>query len=292
MDNAFFFQTQQISDDRIIFDQLKQQNIFFSYFFVDQNYYLFIYAQQSIDINLLYQSVEIIQELDSKQRKIRSLRGFFLYALEIIENAQDYEILSTNLQPFFWKKVKNIIRQNTKGALLEFLFGGEVTRMGKGESNKSVNQVSSLAQQVERLQHKVLELEAKLMRVEQNFKYPLSKPSQSLESSKTIQQGDSTLKPRSSSYWQENDNKFSQQGERMEQHAIEPRNQISESLSDASRIPSDQSFQSHQYNLKSNLSFGNNEINLILKLLDRFLKTRRWRFSKKDFSSIKKAKSL
>ena len=53
MNNVFFFQTQQISDSSSIFDQLKQQKIFFSYFQVDQNYYLFVYAQQSIDINLL-----------------------------------------------------------------------------------------------------------------------------------------------------------------------------------------------------------------------------------------------
>jgi hypothetical protein len=53
MNNAFFFQTQQIPDSSSIFDQLKQQKIFFSYFQVDQNYYLFVYAQQSIDINLL-----------------------------------------------------------------------------------------------------------------------------------------------------------------------------------------------------------------------------------------------
>jgi len=43
----------------------------------------------------------VIRELDSKQRKIRSLRGFFLYTLEIIENGKDYEILETNLQSFF-----------------------------------------------------------------------------------------------------------------------------------------------------------------------------------------------
>ena len=39
-----------------------------------------------------------------------------------MENSQEYEILSTNLQPFFWKKVRNIIRQNKKSALQEFLF--------------------------------------------------------------------------------------------------------------------------------------------------------------------------
>ena len=78
--------------------------------------YLFIFSQKSIDINFFYQSVKIIEELDFKQRKIRSLRGFFLYALETIEKGKEYEILETNLQPFFWRKVKNIIRQNQKAA--------------------------------------------------------------------------------------------------------------------------------------------------------------------------------
>jgi hypothetical protein len=46
----------------------------------------------------------VIQELDSKQRKIRALRGFFRSALEIIENGKDYEILETNLQPLSFRK--------------------------------------------------------------------------------------------------------------------------------------------------------------------------------------------
>ena len=32
---------------------------------------------------------QTIEELDSKQRKLRSLRGFFLYALEIMEKGKD-----------------------------------------------------------------------------------------------------------------------------------------------------------------------------------------------------------
>ena len=71
MNNIFFFQTQQISDSSSIFNQLKEQKIFYSYFQVDQNYYLFLFSQKPIDINFLYQSDQIIQELDSKQRKIR-----------------------------------------------------------------------------------------------------------------------------------------------------------------------------------------------------------------------------
>ncbi len=120
----------------------------------------------------------MIEELDSKQRKIRSFRGFFLYALEIIQ---------TNLQPFFWKKVHNIIRQNKKGALQEFLFGREGNRMEKDEDNKYDNQGSSptldakiqtlqksydgLRSQVHSLQQKVIQLEA---RVQHNSKDLLS----------------------------------------------------------------------------------------------------------------------
>jgi hypothetical protein len=189
MTNVFFFQTQQIPDDTILFDEFKQQNIFYSYFQVDQNYYLFFYSQKSIDIHFLYQFVDVIQELDSKQRKIRSLRGFFLYALEIIENAQDYEILSTNLQPFVWRKVKNIIRQNKKAALQEFLFG-----KNEDEENISVNRGSSLSfeemekkiqnlqNQVNSLQDRIRDLETTLFDLttshgasfEVNSKYALS----------------------------------------------------------------------------------------------------------------------
>lgn len=64
----------------------------------------------------------MIQELDSKEGNIQSMRGFFLYALEILETEKDYQILQTNLQSFFWRKVKNTIRQNKKGALLQFIF--------------------------------------------------------------------------------------------------------------------------------------------------------------------------
>ena len=88
MKNAFFCQTQQIPDHGIIFDQFKKQTIFFSYFQVDQKYYLFFYTQKLIEIDFLYQAVNVIQELDSKKRKIRSLRGFLLYVLRITHSAR------------------------------------------------------------------------------------------------------------------------------------------------------------------------------------------------------------
>lgn len=51
MNNTFFFQTQQIMNHPIIFNQLKEQKVFYSYFQVDKNYYLFLFSQKSIDIN-------------------------------------------------------------------------------------------------------------------------------------------------------------------------------------------------------------------------------------------------
>jgi len=207
MKNVFFFQTQPIPDSSSIFNQLKEQKIFFSYFQVDQNYYLFVYAQKSIDINFLYQSIDVIQELDSKQRKLRSFRGFFLYGLEIMQMGENYEILKTNLQPFFWRKVKTIIRQNQKGALLEFLFG-------KGEDNKSVNRGSNPAfdDRIQNLQNQINSLQQKIIELEQNqtlnFKKALNELLKRSQASKIDQQYNYTLKPNMGSSLQKNDTKI------------------------------------------------------------------------------------
>jgi hypothetical protein len=181
------------------FDELKHQKISFSYFQVDRNYYLFLYAQKSIDLNFLYQSIDVIQELDSKQRKIRSLRGFFLYALEILENGKDYEILHTNLQPFFWRKVKNVIRQNKKAALQEFLFGKDEDKRSsyRGANPVLDAKIQSLQQQVDSLQKKVIHLESKLFSLrtshgasfEENSKYLLRGILDDPDDTKIIQQG-------------------------------------------------------------------------------------------------------
>ena len=189
MENVFFFQTKQIYDTTNLFDQFKKQKIFYSYFQVDQNYFLFFYRQTPIDLQFLYQFIDVIQELDSKQRKIRSLRGFFLYALEIIESGKDYEILETNLQPFFWRKVKNTIRQNKKVALQEFLFGSQESIASTKIQNDLKDKTENLENQVNFLQQKVIQLEAKFMTAQQNSKDLLSEASQPLESSKIDQQG-------------------------------------------------------------------------------------------------------
>ena len=88
------------------------------------------------------------------------LTGFFLYALEIMEKGEDYEILSTNLQPFFWRKVKNIIRQNKKSALQEFLFGSQDSIAAIEPEKDFEAKIENLQQQVDSLQEKVMNLES------------------------------------------------------------------------------------------------------------------------------------
>jgi hypothetical protein len=186
MKNAFFFQTQQISDHAIILDQFKKQTIFFSYFQVDQKYYLFVYSQKSIEIDFIYQVIDVIQELDSRKRKLRSIRGFLLYALEFMKNGKDSKILSTNLQPFFWKEVKNIIRQNKKGALQEFLFGSQLNN--SDSQNVLEEKIQNLQNQLNSLQQKVIDLETKA----ENQKYVRRKQNKAFEAIKSIQQEDYT----------------------------------------------------------------------------------------------------
>ena len=71
MNTAFFFEIQPVLDDAILLDQFKKQDIFFSYFQVAQKYYLFFYREKPIDIDFLYQSVDVIQEKNSRLWKIK-----------------------------------------------------------------------------------------------------------------------------------------------------------------------------------------------------------------------------
>ena len=115
-----------------------------------------------------------------------------------MKNGKDFEILRTNLQVSFWRKLKTILRQNKKEVLLQFLFGSQ-------QKSDFEEKIQNLETQVSSLQQKVLDLEAKFMTIELNFKYALSKPSQPLESSKTIQQGNSTLEVKKGPYLPENE---------------------------------------------------------------------------------------
>lgn len=110
---------------------------------------------------LTYPFIPIIEKLDTKQHKIPFLRDFFLYVLEIIENATNYGILITNFQLSFWRKLKTILQQNEKAVLLEFLFGKAKLNQDQilGLIPHLQDQMKALNNQVDSLHQKIIELE-------------------------------------------------------------------------------------------------------------------------------------
>jgi hypothetical protein len=126
----------------------------------------------------------MIQELDSKERKIRSLREFFFYALTILEVGKNSEILETNLQSFFWKNVKNKIRQNKKTALQEFLFNTAEEPIGSILHLE--DQIQRLQNQVNSLQDRISDLETKRT-FKETSKYAFSRTLEAPETMKSIQ---------------------------------------------------------------------------------------------------------
>jgi hypothetical protein len=116
-----FLKLRKIADPERVFDKLIKLQIWYVYFCIDTEYYLFGFSEKNHDINFLFDSIKLIKLLHSRKRKIRSLRGFFLYVLEFIENDK-CEILKTNLEPLFWIQVQEILKQNRKEPLENFLF--------------------------------------------------------------------------------------------------------------------------------------------------------------------------
>lgn len=148
MQNLFFSQIQQIQNENILAEIIKK-NLFFSYFYADQKYYILIFDEQEIDRDFIYKLFTIIQEIDSQKRKLRSFRGFFVYILKLQNDAEKFEFLQTNLKPYFWFDLKNIIRQNNNQRLLEFLFG-------------TPNKSKRLLDRINLLEKKILHLEKQI----------------------------------------------------------------------------------------------------------------------------------
>lgn len=80
MDSIYFFEIERITEDnqKIILDEFQSRNISFTYFQVEKKYYLFFYDKNPIKIDFLSKHISLLQELNSKERRIRSLRGFFI----------------------------------------------------------------------------------------------------------------------------------------------------------------------------------------------------------------------
>lgn len=124
---SFFIKIQKIQNSETLFPKFESFGLKYYYFHINSTYYLFLFGKTNPSqvLDLCYRTISILEELNTKQRKLRSLRGFLLYALEILETAgeEEIEVVETNLPPLFWKRVKNVLRQNQKGILINFLFG-------------------------------------------------------------------------------------------------------------------------------------------------------------------------
>lgn len=202
--HPFFYEIDPIHDAKQFFNEFIQQNkqkIFFSYFKVTQKYYLFFYTEKLTPmkiLNFLYHSLTIRRELDSKERQIRSFRGFFLFALEIM--GQEAEILETNLSPFFWRQVGIIIRQNKKDYLKKFLFGTsdllleeykkdykedcsylqdkieEYKKDYEEDCSHLQNKIEDIQEMINSLQKKVIELETQDLSSKKQLRIPPESP--------------------------------------------------------------------------------------------------------------------
>lgn len=173
---------------------------------MDQKYYFLFYTPNPIEIpSLFYEAVDVLRKLDFKIRKIRSPRGFFVYALEMIETGNDFKILYTNLPPLFWKDVKDMIRQNKKNALEQFLFGLEIPSYSAKDLEEKVpilkildNEIISKEQVLiicKFLERKLMDLETRIDNLKEASK-PEKKASEAIQS---ILDDDFNFKPNESS---------------------------------------------------------------------------------------------
>ncbi len=148
-----------------------------------------------------------------------------------MNNQKDLQILKTNLKPSFWRNLRTILRQNKKQVLLQFLFGRGYSY--QPSSYYLEDQIQTLQNQVDSLQQEISELKHNQTL---QIKKVLSEPLERSQAAKIDQQDDSILstspgsgKPNIGSSLQENDNKINLQVQ-------EPRDEISKSLSEASKI--------------------------------------------------------
>ncbi len=145
-----FFEVKKVLNEKVLLKFFQENDMYFSYFQVKKNmYYLFLYYDNNESALSLPDNVCIVNILSKKKRRLRSLRGFLLYALEII-GSEEIQILATNLQPLFWQKVKNVLAQNRTDLLMNFAL------------NQSTSIDLSLQIQINEMQLEILKLKQEI----------------------------------------------------------------------------------------------------------------------------------
>ena len=168
--SVFFFEIEKIIESSNTLEEIEKY--FFSYFQVEEKYYILIFSEEPFDPEFLYSLLVIIKSLDTKKRKIRSIRGFLIYALEILNQGSESKILKTNLKPYFWTEVENLLRQNKKSILNNFLFPNSLS-----SSETTENKLNFLEEKIISLENKI-SLESKIdSSAQSNFKSSKEIPS-------------------------------------------------------------------------------------------------------------------
>lgn len=155
----FFAQIEPIKESLNVFEVLKKKEFYFYYFQKNKLYYIFLYGQYGLATSFekLLPSLVIIKELNTKKRRIRSLRGFILHALEIIQDEKGVTVLKTNFRPRFWNQVPNIIRQNRKNSLIKYAF-----KSLELDSTLNQDKFTDMEIRIGELQNQISQLKTKL----------------------------------------------------------------------------------------------------------------------------------
>lgn len=113
-------QVRPLKNESTVFESLSKL-VYYSYFQVNDDYYLFTYAKSRILIkiieNLLHLNFVVVKNITTNQRRFCSLRGFCLYILNLKKTGKNFEVLETNLKQVFWDEIDLIIRQKNKSKL-------------------------------------------------------------------------------------------------------------------------------------------------------------------------------
>ena len=134
----------------------------YSYFEIDDIYYIFICSLNKNFINLeFFEKHSLIEKKlvkrqfknsDKKPRGLRSVRGFLLLALELQANRKEtFTILETNLEQDFWSEVEKRIRYNKAHVLRNFLFSAQSLIIDTKDVNSLYDSMQKLQEQVNEL---------------------------------------------------------------------------------------------------------------------------------------------
>lgn len=113
------------NNPKIIFEFLSKL-VYYSYFKIDDNHYIFTYAKSQFlknsIINIITSNFTILRRIRAYERPFRSFRGFCMFILGLKETGNNFQVLETNLKQEFWEELGPIIRQKNKSKLEQYLF--------------------------------------------------------------------------------------------------------------------------------------------------------------------------